>query len=193
MSLVDNFYLSAKRDYQPKLHGRMDEIKAAAGVLEASLRARFPAYGVVLSLALDRLDAAMASYFYDIHRYKHFHGMLSQDPPGLVNYAKVYAFTVKWLNREKPFSLKRTGASDAVEPEFLWYSGFINELIALSWVHLSYKAIVGEKLITSKVEDKKIFYTLRFRDFSTSLFELFLLTKFPKGPGDDQQVPGVVA
>jgi len=171
----------------------MVEIQAAARVLEASLKERFPSYGVLLSLALDRLDAAMASYFYDIHRYKHFHGMLSQSPPGLVNYAKVYAFTVKWLNREKPFALKKTVAGNDVEPEFLWYSGFINEIIALSWVHLSYKANFGVKLNTSQAEDIKIFYTLRFRDFSTSLFELFLMTKLPPVSPDKLLSQGVPA
>jgi hypothetical protein len=152
---------------------RHDELITVAEVVEDLIKLEFPDSGVDVACSTERLQDAVASYFYDIHRYKDFHGMLDATLESRINFQKIYAFTIKWLLKEKPFYLVLPDNSEGVTDElYLEFASTINENIALTWVKLSYHFQTGESIEFSDEEWDKIIYTLKFRDMQTSLLEL---------------------
>lgn len=178
MSQVGVFYRMALEESQPKRMERINEIKSAAKRVEQYAINKMPGRGIVVACAVERLDTAITSYFFDVHRYKHFHGMLDNEK-SLVNFAKVYAFTSKWLAKERPFYLKTDPVDANVDDWYMRFANYINEIVILLWIQSSFKNHVGEKLKISPEEETKLLYSLKYREVSTSFFELYLLTKFP--------------
>lgn len=90
MDQVSTFYLDAYKAKRPYLIERIKEILVIAEALEGSLRRKFPEFGasVTICCATERLDTAITSYFYDLHRYKHFHGMLDTGNESRTNLQK---------------------------------------------------------------------------------------------------------
>jgi hypothetical protein len=186
MALVDKFYLDALAEFSDKLKGRKKELRAAAEKVESFLKRTFPEQQPTLLLSEERFDTAMQSYFFDIHRYKHFSGMLSKQPPALINHQKVFAFTVKWIAKEKPFTLIRKSVERTPAcAEYIRFASNINEVILLVWLRGSFKKLVKRDLILTPEEERKFLYSVRFREVSTGFIELFLSTKFPPPESPD--------
>lgn len=186
---VSSFYLNSLAERRDDLVSRAKELMAYAEFVEKRLNARHPELSPTVFCSMERLDTALASYFYDIHRYKHFHDMLggeAGDPISRVNYAKVYAFTAKWFLKEKPFyvAISKELVGRVPLPEnYIKHANFLNETVFLLWMKASFRALMNKELTLNEKEHYKLLYTLKYREISTAIFELFLLGKadFPVG------------
>jgi hypothetical protein len=156
---------------------RYDEWIAVGELMGDYIQSLFPNLKVNLSCSTERLQDAAISYFYDIYRYKDFHGMLDDDSQSLINFQKVYAFGIKWLLKEKPFYLELLDDSNTDDELYLEYASTINEDFALNWVVLSYQAQTKVKIEFPEDEWNKLIYTFKFRDTQTSLLELIFQSK----------------
>ena len=187
MNSVGDFYKTAYKETRPYYLSRIKEIQVSAECVEELLIKTFPACtGLTLCCSMERLDTAITSYFYDIHRYKHFHGMLDIGKESKINFAKIYAFTAKWLLKERPFYLRLDKSCKELPAPYLKYANYINELIFLYWLKASFKKLFNKDIVLSKKEEQKMRYSLKYREVSTSFLELFLLTKFPEPPKEKE-------
>lgn len=193
MGQVSSFYTEAREKELPRILKRMDEITKAAICVERMLHKKHAELKPILCCSVERLDTALTSYFYDIYRYKHFHGMLgsenekkSGDSGGeasRVNFAKIYAFTAKWLMKERPFYLKTpqevavSEGRPSLSKSYITDANLINEIVFMTWMCTNFESQRKEKLKIEPLETKKILYSLKYREISTAFFELFLMGK----------------
>ena len=166
-----------------KLHKRCIEIERCAETVEKHLISIF-GKNLILVLSAERLQCAITSYFYDVLRYKQFHGMLDKDKVSLVNFPKVYSYLSKWIIKEKPFYLDTSGfdfksneLTDSEKKRLNRMSNYINELILVSWYQESYEAHFKEPLIISSEEGKSFLYNFKYRPFSENILEMFFKQK----------------
>lgn len=181
MKNVGSFFQCARIENKECLKSRDTEFRSAALSVENFLISKFPDLKFQLVCSVERLNTAVVSYFYDIHRYKHFHGMLDDEKNARINFPKIYAFTAKWLMKERPFYLRNESGAMPTE-DFMTFANYINEYIFIAWMKASFKSQIGVDINIPAKEAIKICYSLKFRDVSTTFFELYLSTKFPEVP-----------
>lgn len=185
MDKLGDFYVKEYLKNKNKYDLRKKEIELTAEALEKQLKKTI-SQEINLVYSVERLDTAVISFAYDIIRYKSFHGMLDENKNSLVNFPKIYAFMTKWIIREKPFTLGINNI-DSIENNtdlieiYTKNSNIINELISLTWIEYSFRAnykgkklqVISQKNNNSYIDDSLI-YILKYRDFSTGLFEYIL-------------------
>ncbi len=184
MDQLGNFYVKEHNKNKGALHDRYKEFNLATKNIEKVLIDEY-GKGLHILCVPERLHSALTSYFYDICRYKHFHGMLDKDKEAKINFPKVYAYTLKWIIKEKPFSLI---INDAIleafkenDPEkfkkLLETSNRINEILAFFWMDISHKSQTGALLDFNAKEKKSLIYNLKFRDIHVGMLESLLHNK----------------
>ncbi len=163
---------------------RVDELKQAAVRLEGWAK-NYIYDGIELVLCLERLDTLVTSYFYDITRYKHFHGMLDDGSEANVNFQKVYSYTAKWIIREKPIYvlIDDLRALQEHSPEkaqqYIEFATTVNEAWLIAWIESSYFCQSGKDLCLAENNNDRdgLLYSLKYRDFSVAWFEEWLNEK----------------
>lgn len=179
---ISIFYTNALNDFADKRKSRKNELCAIAEVIEKQIKTKHPSAECCILCDKRSLDDAIVSYFYEIHRFKHFHGMLDNNKNGKVNYHKVFSFTAKWILRERPFTLRMKENPSVTSTELLKDAALINEHILINWMRFVSSFSLKADLSISTEETEKILYSMKYRDFSTGFFELFLMSKIPPQP-----------
>jgi hypothetical protein len=105
MNKVGSFYKGHYNTNKAQLDLRAQELINAAERLESWTKRKISSQ-IYLSISLERMDSLVTSYFYDIIRYKSFHGMLDAEKESRINLQKIYSFTTKWIIREKPLYMQ---------------------------------------------------------------------------------------
>jgi len=182
MNTVGNFYKKHYKLNKPQLDLRAQELINAAERLESWTQRKISTQ-IYLSISLERMDSLVTSYFYDIIRYKSFHGMLDEEKESRINLQKIYSFTTKWIIREKPLYMQCGDIDVFTEEEknkYIYICNIINELWAVQWIESSYQMHTDTKLGLTVKESKNnydFFYLMKYRDFSSAMFEELLDTK----------------
>lgn len=174
---VSQKYLEKLDALSEKRYDRIVELLETAKLFEEN----FKSYGRIVC-AVERLDTAIASYFYDILRYKDFHNIPDY---GKVNFPKVYAFTTKWILKEKPFYIEY---ADDLYPRvdehtlegLMKLGNEVNEHILISWIMNSHFRQSGEEIEFGEAETEGLIYNLKFRNVDTGLLELLFDGKCSK-------------
>lgn len=178
MDQVGKFYKEQYDISKPKLEARTLELEKSAEQMESWLKREIDP-SIELRLSLERLDSLVASYFYDIIRYKSFHGMLDSEGESKVNLQKIYAYTTKWILREKPLYALRDDLKSLMEKDnkagkqYIFFANNINERWALTWIESSYYAQTNKRLNLA-AQSTDIYYSMQYRDFSVAWFEHLL-------------------
>jgi hypothetical protein len=107
MGKLGIFYQRQYDENKDKLGQRRLELIKASERLESWLKTKIDSK-IDLLMSLERLDSLVNSYFYDIIRYKSFHGMLDPDKEAKVNFQKIFAYATKWILKEKPLYTRNT-------------------------------------------------------------------------------------
>lgn len=181
---LGDFYKSQYEANTEKMAARGEELGNAAERLSSwAQRKVHPSVDVCVSF--ERFDSLVTSYFYDITRYKHYHGMLDEGRKSRVNFQKIYAYTTKWILKEKPLyaSIEDLGsllkASPTAAEEYIYFANVVNELWAIYWIESSYQVHTKERLgLYSDDMPDGFLYVLKHRDFSVDWFEELLNSKF---------------
>jgi hypothetical protein len=182
MEKIGQFYTSALAANTPKIKQRYKEVQRCAERVEESVKKRFGGATFDLFQSDERLHSAIISYFFDAHRYKHFHGMLDPGKESKLNFPKIYAFMFKWLLKEKPFYAQindqEVAKLDATQRRnFSIFVDRINEYICISWMQMSHKAHTGSLVCFEAGEVRRLTYSLKFRDVCPGYLELYLSTR----------------
>ncbi len=177
MELVSKKYRDDLDKNKKFISDRCEELVLSASIFEDFLREEFKGLNPSVDYSSERLQDAIISYFYDISRYKDFHGMLKEGKQSYINFQKIYSFTAKWLIKEKPFYLNLPDDTKSSDAEYLLYASMINEYVVLSWVKISYFAQKNMLIEIKDDEWRKLAYTFKFRGIQTSLLELFFSAK----------------
>jgi len=173
---ISHKYLEAHANNYKKIASRMEEIKKTGEWFEQVVKESFPECELVYSP--NRLESSISSYFYDIFRYKEFHGMLDEGNISKINYPKIFSFTIKWIVRDKPFYIDTDGTnieniySSEQAKKFFKISNSINELILLFWINDTHKHHSGSTLLDSN-DFTSLIYNFRYREINTGILELF--------------------
>lgn len=187
MNKLGEVYRSGFNQNLGRFKKRRKEMISIAGQTEICLQNllkekfsefRDKTYGIDIIISIERLDLALSSYVYDVLKYKSFHGMLDDKKLARINFQKIYSFTIKWLIKEKPFYIEISGnitesKNKQMLAKVIELSNNINEIIVLNWIKLSLSS-TGRKVDFDRNEVDSIVYNLKYRDFSTGMFELFL-------------------
>ena len=100
---LGKFYLDACEAHEEQLAERFSELFESCVTFEKICQKQFGKQYVSLFCSVERLDSAVKSYFFDIYRYKHFHGMLDKNKETNINFPKIFAFTNQVVfERETP-------------------------------------------------------------------------------------------
>ena len=188
MDKIGEIYEEQIRLSKDKIIARQKELIACAKCLEKWAQKEYRDDSIELTLSLERLDLLVHSYFYDIIRYRSFHGMLDHDKESNVNLQKVYAFTAKWVLKEKPLICCRDDLryamkeDDADAERYIKFAGNINEIWLLAWIESSYvkhhaKHQRAHLQLTDGLQKDNLIYKLKYREFSVSIFEELLNAK----------------
>lgn len=108
--------------------------------------------------------------------------MLDKGKETKLNFQKIYSFVAKWIIREKPFYLEIKSdelvrKNKKAYTEILYIANVINEKLIIDWIVVSYKSHFNKDLKFSAKERKDLYYSMKYRDFSTGIFELLLNEK----------------
>lgn len=178
MELISKKYRDAYEENIELCANRCEELIGSALLFEEFLRVIFPNIGIEINYSSERLQDAIVSYFYDIYRYKDFHGMLDKpEEKSRINFQKIYSFTAKWVIKEKPFYTSLSEDKECSEQSYLEYASTVNECIVLTWIKMSYFAHFQTEVKFTDTEWHKLVYTMKFRDIQTSNLELFFQQK----------------
>ncbi|MCK5131054.1 MAG: hypothetical protein KAR40_02755 [Candidatus Sabulitectum sp.] len=186
MGDIGAFYVEQYSALEEKRTKRRMELKLAADRLERYAQVHIHE-SVELVMSLERMDTLITSYYYDIIRYKHFHGMLDTGKESPANLQKIFSYTTKWILREMPLyavisEKYRSDVASRDEKEYTSFNGFanhVNQLWALTWMESSYYQHTKQsaKLNLAEYNGTKngdFLYLLKYRDFSVGGFEQIL-------------------
>lgn len=186
MEVVGAFYRKQFSALKDKRSKRWQELKYAADRLEAYAQKNIHE-SIELILSLERTNTLITSYYYDIVRYKHFHGMLDSGKESPANLQKIFSYTTKWILREMPLyavisEKYRSDVASRDEKEYASFIGFanhVNQLWALTWMESSYYQHTKQKAKLNLAEyngtkNGDFLYLLKYRDFSVGGFEQIL-------------------
>lgn len=193
MDKISAFYLDEYERRKDRLKNRRVELEETAQKMEEWAKTNISG-DIELFLSLERFDSLFKNYCHDITRYKHFHGMLDEGKEANVNFQKIYAYTAKWILREKPLyatigdlqELKKESSQKV--RDFIDFSNIVNELWLVQWIEVSYFSQRRVELnltrqldmsLTEKSSSSSLIYLLTFREFSVDWFEEWLNAKFP--------------
>lgn len=180
MDKISNSYMTKLKTLSNNRKDRIKQFITTAEIWEAGLM-KAGHGSVKLVCSSERLESAISSYFYDIIRYKEFHGMIEND--GKINFPKIYAFTSKWIVKEKPFYIEYhdlNNCNEKYKSVFLDISNKVNEIILLEWIVKNHKYHSGSDMILSYEESKSLIYNFKFRDIDTGILELFFESRCSK-------------
>lgn len=179
-SHISERYQAYHKESHEKIFQRRDEFLKIGNHVESMIQKDFPECEIVYSP--ERLDSATSSYFHDIFRYKEFHGMLDTGKESRINYPKIFAFTSKWILKDKPFFIDLKSKNieeiynDSQQKRYFELCNSINEFILLVWMNDVHKGQT-EKLFLDYKDFRSLIYNFRFRDFDTGILELLFEQK----------------